>query len=256
MTGMLNATKQRTKRWQSSNLSTWNVITRGCKSGSPIDMSVPNDGHTQGNRSKDKAVAFNKTCRRKHDQEITGSKLSDYSRDCTWSRGSHSYYKTRISLHKMSRWTHSHRQLTRYHQSQGTRFQIHNEPEEGPKVSLRREGYHFRQKLRGNHYSSACFSNTSHRKSFEETIVHLLALAIPRTGKASGKPLFICLQLQYLAPGGLDQDDSIGFSNHASVYWQPLHSTNSQHIFQPLDFHSRPHGPIPHRQNPYPQSSL
>ena len=37
--------------------STWNVVTRGSKSGSLIDMSVPNDGHAQGDKSKDEATA-------------------------------------------------------------------------------------------------------------------------------------------------------------------------------------------------------
>lgn len=37
--------------------STWNVVTRGSKSGSLIDMSVPNDGHAQGKNQKDKATA-------------------------------------------------------------------------------------------------------------------------------------------------------------------------------------------------------
>ena len=37
--------------------STWNVVTRGSKSGSLIDMSVPNDGYVQGKESTDEAIA-------------------------------------------------------------------------------------------------------------------------------------------------------------------------------------------------------
>lgn len=95
--------------------STWNVVARGSKSGSLIDMSVPNDGHAQGNKAKNEAIAVVDNL-----QDTTKAKARDF------------------------------------------KFTMNQ------------------RKAPGKAFVGG---DTALVKSFEESTVHLLALALPRTGR-------------------------------------------------------------------------
>ena len=95
--------------------STWNVVTRGSKSGSLIDMSVLIDGHAQDNKSKDEVVAVIDNL-----QDTAKAKARD--------------------------------------------FKFTTNQRKAPRQAFVGE-------------------DTTSVKSFEETTVHLLALALPRTGR-------------------------------------------------------------------------
>lgn len=113
--GALSKIPSITSRQLIPSSSTWNVVLRGGKSGSLIDLSIPNEGRSQGIESKDETMAVIDSL-----QDTTKAKTSDL------------------------KFTMNQRKA--------------------PRQTL----------VRGN---------TALVRSFEENSVHLLALALPRTGR-------------------------------------------------------------------------